>query len=165
MFEIGAKVVYPFHGVGIIKDIEIKKIEDEEKIYYVIKSFSSEMNLFLPVEAAEECGLRHILKEEELEEMLLLLQQNDNDENNPPILNWRQRLLNYTEKLKTGSFLKAAEVARCLWGKLKITNNFSLGERRLWEIACNMLIEEVAAVKSITTQEAEKLVKEYIFSS
>ena len=36
LFEIGDNIVYPMHGVGIIKAIEDKEISGKKQQYYVI---------------------------------------------------------------------------------------------------------------------------------
>ena len=61
MFTVGDKIVYPMHGAGIIRDIEVKNILGKNQNYYILKLPGSDMNVMIPVENQEAVGIRAIL--------------------------------------------------------------------------------------------------------
>jgi len=52
MFEIGDKVVHPFHGAGVIISIEGKEFLEERGRYYVIDLLTCEGVVMVPVASA-----------------------------------------------------------------------------------------------------------------
>jgi len=48
MYEVGSKVVYPLHGVGIISSIEEKTVLGKTHSYYIIKLGISDMTVMIP---------------------------------------------------------------------------------------------------------------------
>ena len=57
MFTVGDKIVYPMHGAGIIRDIEVKNILGKNQNYYILKLPGSDMNVMIPVENQEAAEL------------------------------------------------------------------------------------------------------------
>ena len=111
MYSIGDKVVYPMHGAGVIVDIEKKEILGEIRNYYILKMPIQEMKVMVPVEQAEEIGVRPIYGTEEMKEVLETL-QSDKKLDMPS--NWNRRFRFSTEKIKTGDIVEIAKVVRCL---------------------------------------------------
>ena len=58
MFKEGEKISYPMHGAGFIEAIEEKMFLDEKKSYYVLKFSEGDIQVNVPVETAEQAGLR-----------------------------------------------------------------------------------------------------------
>ena len=48
LFKIDDNIVYPMHGVGIIKAIEEKEISGKKQQYYVIKMLIGNMQVMIP---------------------------------------------------------------------------------------------------------------------
>ena len=70
MFEIGEGVVHPVRGAGHITDIEYQTIGGEPRKYYVIDMVAGDMKLLVPVENAEEIGLRRKVDPAKAERLL-----------------------------------------------------------------------------------------------
>ena len=66
LFKKGDLVAYPTNGVGKITEIVDKVIFGKTMTYYNIFFPSQNMNILLPVQNAEETGLRALASEEEI---------------------------------------------------------------------------------------------------
>jgi CarD family transcriptional regulator len=70
MFRVREKVVYPIHGVGKIVDKFDREFQDEKITYYKVEFEDSSVTVSVPIDSAEEMGLRKPLEKDELEEKL-----------------------------------------------------------------------------------------------
>lgn len=61
MFSVGDKVVYPVHGAGIIEAIENREVLGDERSYYILRIFSGDMRLLVPVDSVGNIGMRTII--------------------------------------------------------------------------------------------------------
>ncbi len=110
MFKIGDNVVYPMHGVGIIKDIEEKEISGEKQQYYVISMLISNMQIMIPTGKILSSSIRPVTDIIALKHIMHIFQHGESDR----LLPWKQRFKLNTEKIKTGKILEGAEVVRDL---------------------------------------------------
>jgi len=60
MFDIGDKVVHPTHGAGQVTGIKKQDLLEQYHRYYVIELAVDDRTLMIPVNKAEEIGLRSI---------------------------------------------------------------------------------------------------------
>lgn len=157
MFEIGDKVVYPMHGAGIIEDIEVKTILNEEKKYYILNLPLKEMKAMIPVDNTEELGLRPVVDEERLEEVIALLREGLSD----MLSNWNRRFRENTDKLKTGDILEVAEVVRNLM-IMDDKKGLSTGERKMVNNATKYLLSEICLSKDVDMAEAERILRDNV---
>jgi CarD family transcriptional regulator len=70
MFKRGEKVVYPKHGAGKIIQVSKQIVIGQEKKYYKIKFFDSPVLISVPIDSAQELGLRHPMSKKTLTEAL-----------------------------------------------------------------------------------------------
>ncbi len=157
MFKLKASVVYPTHGVGKIIKIEKKKILDKSTKYYIIEFINNNIKIMVPVNKAEEIGIRAVIKKAQIPKVLRILKERaaafDDD--------WKARFQLNNEKLKTGSIFEIARVVKDLYKRNK-RKELSLMERKLYESAYNHLITEAAMSKKISFENAEKLVNKIL---
>jgi len=155
MYEVGAKVVYPVHGVGIINSIEDKTVLGEKRSYYIIKLAISDMTVMIPINKSEQLGLRLVVSDRDVHKALKLIKSEvtamDED--------WKTRYQHNFEKIKSGSILDVAEVVRNLFHRNKI-KELSIMEKKLYENAYRLLIDEIAYVKDIEKEEVQGIVAE-----
>jgi CarD family transcriptional regulator len=71
--EIGDTVLHPRYGVGIIGGIERRVQDGETREYYVIPKPSISSTIFVPVDSAEEVGLRPVASPDTLKQALGIL--------------------------------------------------------------------------------------------
>ncbi|RLA85247.1 MAG: CarD family transcriptional regulator [Deltaproteobacteria bacterium] len=159
MFEKGAYVVYPGHGVGIIEDVKDIKVNGEDQKAYVLRPLKSKTTLIIPVKSARAVGMREVIKSSEADQILELLSKEEEFNNNNLSQPWNQRFRQYTERLNSGS---AFEVAKVL-NELHLLRNYkklSFGEKKLMETALRLLAQELAVAKQAEEQEIRKEIQE-----
>src|SRR5262249_1454707 len=59
-FEIGDKVVYPNHGVGIIEKISNRLVAGKFERFYLLRICSNDILVMVPTANASDVGLRKI---------------------------------------------------------------------------------------------------------
>ncbi|SHI94722.1 transcriptional regulator, CarD family [Clostridium amylolyticum] len=159
MFQIGDKVVYPMHGAGVIESIEEKEFLGEMQRYYIIKITSNNLKIMIPTNKISTSDLRLINDESTLKNVLLTL--NDGETNKDEMAPAKERNLIFTEKIKSGSLRKNAEVVRDLMfiNDIKPLNTT---EKQLLDKAKKLLVSEIALIKDITNIQADDLLMKII---
>lgn len=71
--EIGDTVLHPRYGVGVIDHIERREQDGDIKEFYVIPKPSIASTILVPVETADELGLRPISSVDKLNEAIKIL--------------------------------------------------------------------------------------------
>ena len=159
-YNIGDKAVYPGHGVGEIEAIEIKKINDMELSFYIMKIINSGLKIMVPVDNIKGTGMRDLINEEDIENVLSILKERDIKIEN---ITWNKRFKDYNERLKSGSIHEVATVLRDLV-VLSKTKDLSFGEKRMYEMAVNLISQEISFVRQQPQKEVinniEKILKE-----
>jgi len=61
MFKKGQMAVYPAHGVGIIESVEKKEISGKLHKFYVMRVLGNDMTIMIPVNNANQVGLREVI--------------------------------------------------------------------------------------------------------
>ncbi len=142
MFDVEQLVVYPAQGVGRVERVETQSIGGVEAEYYIVRILSNNVTLMVPVENADNVGLRSLCSRPEGEAILDSLKDRS-DFTGYSGQNWNRRYREYSEKLKSGDLRDVAYVLKelLLIGKEK---ELSFGERRLLEQAMSLLTIELA---------------------
>ena len=151
MFKVGDIVVYPAHGVCVIKSIESKDISGGIHEFYILSILGSDMTIMVPLNNVEVVGLRGLIDKETVPRVFKILKDKNIDANSQT---WNRRYREYMEKIKTGCVLEIAEVLRDLHN-LKFDKDLSFGERKMLDTAKNLLVREL----SIVTKEEEAKVE------
>lgn len=82
--QVGDAVLHPRYGVGVIGGIETRVQDGEKRKYYVIPKPSISSTIFVPIDAADEVGLRLLASPDTLEEALEILKSGDGAEQSSP---------------------------------------------------------------------------------
>ena len=69
-FRVGDRIAHPMHGAGVIDSIVTKRINGQDRDYYVLKLPTGGMMVMVPVETCEAIGVRPIVNPAEAEENL-----------------------------------------------------------------------------------------------
>ena len=149
-FKVGDRVVYPHHGAAVIKKKEARQVNDEKIDYFVLHMAHGDLTLSVPVDKAEEVGMRPPISTEDIEDVLRLLAKRDVREPS----NWSRRFKNHQEKLKSGDVYQVAEVVRNLAARNRDAA-LSAAERTMYERARINLISEIAPALKVSSQDAE----------
>ena len=156
--KIGERIVYPMHGAGEIIDIEEQEFEGVKKSYYVLRMPMGNLKLMLPVDKVEELGLREIIDKSKLEEVSAVL--SGKAEKNEG--SWNKRFHASLDRMKSGDILDVAAVARNL-EKQNLKKKLSAGERRILDLARQILVSELIYVLDKNDEEISTWVDEQIF--
>ena len=125
-FKLNQQIVYPSQGVGKVIEIFEKTFNDTKLLYYKIYLEVSDMIVMVPVNKAEELGIRSIVSAEEAQKAIELL--SDNSE--PITSDWKLRYQMNLDLLKKGSIADIAAIVRCLYNRSKI-KELPILERKL----------------------------------
>ncbi len=158
MFKIGDKVSHPSFGVGDVENIEEKKVLGQKEKYYILKLMVNEMILMVPVNKADEIGLRYIIDPETVPEVLNVLGHKMDDEMDG---NYKQRIRSQTEMVDSGDILKVAQVVKNYTHRDTL-EKLSSTERGLYERARKILVGEICAACDIEKNKAKFIIKEAI---
>jgi CarD family transcriptional regulator len=150
LFQIDQKVVYPSQGVGIIISIEEKEFKSVKIPYYVIYLEVSDMTIMVPVDKAEELGIRSIVMEEDAQKALNLI----GEDFDPIPSDWKLRYQMNLDLLKKGSVMDIATIVRSLYHRSKV-KELPILERKLYDSALKLLVDEVAFSLHIPKEEVE----------
>lgn len=93
--EIGDTVLHPRYGVGTIDSIEERLEDGETRDYYVIPKPSISSTILVPVDTADELGLRPISSADKLKQALSILcgERKDTDSaDEQHVLSWSDPL-------------------------------------------------------------------------
>ena len=76
-FKVGDRVVYPHHGAAVIERKEKREMFGEKVEYLVLRVTHGDLTLMVPVEKAEEVGIRPPVSKDEVEDILDVLAKKD----------------------------------------------------------------------------------------
>lgn len=159
MFRKGDKVVHPRHGAAVVEDLVELERFGEQRVYVELR-LPHGLTLMVPVESAEEVGLRGVVSRDELDEVFDLLR---GDEGRMPIL-WGKRYKVNLAKLFSGDIYHVAEVVRDLSLRER-GKGLSSAEKRMLAKAREILISELAFVVGSTEENAEAMLDEVLGES
>ncbi len=150
-FKLNQHIVYPIQGVGKIIDIKELPFGDATLWYYIIELNEIDMVIKIPVDKAEELGVRLLVSKKEADKL--------DDIFSKPIpelsSDWKQRYQQSLDLLKKGSIANIAEVVYSLHTRKKI-KELPILERKLYDNALQLLIDELALTYGIDEKAAAK---------
>lgn len=150
-------VVYPMHGVGRIVEIATRTVLNKRKKYYIVELINTKMRVMVPVENAETIGLRHIINKKEVPKILKLLQEDYVEQEE----DWKIRYQNNLARVKSGSITSVAEVCRNLYKRAR-DKELSVMERKLYESAYSLVINEIALSRGVQVDDAGSMISEIL---
>ncbi|MFP4302162.1 MAG: CarD family transcriptional regulator [Spirochaetaceae bacterium] len=154
-FKEGQQVVYPLQGVGQVQSIESIDFRKDGNpiLYYIIYLPVSDMTVKVPVDKAEELGIRAIVPRKEAERALNLF----TEEYEPVPADWKMRYQMNLDLLKQGSVIDIATVVRTLYHRKKV-KELPILERKLYDSALKLLIDEVSFSLDVSKEEVEEMI-------
>ena len=152
MFKIGQAVVHPAHGPGEVVQIKTLSTLGSGKRYYSIRLLDgSETEVWVPVQDAQEHGLRPPIKKSRVPEIWRRLRAT------AEVLptDHQKRYEVVREKLETGQPLSIAEAIRDLSWKDYTVRSLTSEGKRLYDKGIRMLTTEVALVQGSEPETVE----------
>jgi CarD family transcriptional regulator len=151
-FQVGDKVVYPNHGVGVIEQISSRTMGATIEKFYLLKIKSSSLKVMVPFHNVDNVGLRRVVRNGEVQKILDFLTDGQCDSNS----DWKDRFKENSDKMRTGSLLEVAMVLKSLL-QLNDSKPLSFREKKMLERARYLLVSEVALAKNVPETEVEAL--------
>ena len=152
-FEIGDKVIYPNHGLGVIERIETKTIMGTTCGFYQLR-MANETTVFVPVDNVDGVGLRRAISDEEVERLFGLLGDGKIDSHQ----NWKGRFKDNSDRMRTGSIYDVVEVLKSLTFLSK-SKSLSFREKRMLDRAKFLVVSEISEVLGEGTPAVEDKVE------
>jgi CarD family transcriptional regulator len=140
-FDIGDKVIYPNHGLGVVQRIETRTIMGMTCGFYQLRMVSNDTTVLVPVENADNVGLRKAVGNAEIDRLFSLLSDGKIDTGQ----NWKGRFKDNSDRMRTGSLFDVVEVLKSLT-YLARSKNLSFREKRMLDRAKFLVVSEVAEV-------------------
>lgn len=159
MFNVGDEIVHPMHGAGVVDAIEDKNILGEQQAYYILK-MPGEVKVMVPVNKAEQIGVRNVIDKSSVEKVLRVLETDETEMS----MNWNKRYRDNMEKMKSGDIYEIADVVRNLSFKQK-EKGLSTGEKKMLSKAKQILISELVLAENTEQDEMEKIIDNKINTS
>jgi len=151
-FQIGDKVVYPNHGVGVIEQISSRTIGADIQKFYLLKIKSSNLKVMVPFHNIDSVGLRRVVRNGEIQKILDFLTDGKCENNS----DWKYRFKENSDRMRTGSLLEVAGVLKSLL-ILNQTKPLSFREKKMLERARYLLVSELAMAKNSDESDIEDI--------
>ena len=140
-FEVGDKVIYPNHGLGIVERIEEKTILGTTCGFYHLRIVANETIVLVPVANVDGVGLRRAISDDEVERLFGLLGDGKIDNHQ----NWKGRFKDNSDKMRSGSIYDVADVLKSLTFLAK-SKSLSFREKRMLDRAKFLIVSEISEV-------------------
>lgn len=160
VFQIGDKVVYPNHGVGIIEQISSRTIGSTVQRFYELKIKASSLKVTIPCANAGTVGLRRVVKNGDIQKILNFLGDGNCDNN----ADWKDRYKENSDKMRTGCLMECAVVMKSLL-LLHQTKPLSFREKKMLDRARYLLVSELAMAKNVSDDQMEELLTKALAKS
>ena len=152
-YKVKQQIVYPSQGVGVITEIFEKEFNGEKSLYYKIYIEVSDMVVMVPVNHANDLGIRPIVEAKEAKKALNLL----SEDFEPITSDWKLRYQMNLDLLKTRTTADIAKIVRCLYNRSKI-KELPIQERKLYDSARKLLIDEISIALGKDEKEVEGMI-------
>jgi CarD family transcriptional regulator len=149
-FEVGDKVIYPNHGLGIVQRIEDKTILGTTCGFYHLRIVANDTTVLVPIANVDGVGLRRAISDDEVERLFGLLGDGKIDNHQ----NWKGRFKDNSDKMRSGSIYDVADVLKSLTFLAK-SKSLSFREKRMLDRAKFLIISEVSEVMRETAASIE----------
>lgn len=156
-YGIGDKIVYPMHGAGIIEAIEEREIMGVLQNYYIMKIPIGDMRVMIPMDNAEEIGIRDVIDEQEADRVL----QEFKDCQTETDPNWNKRHRENMTRIKSGNIYEVVHVVKNLMLRDR-SRGLSTGERKMLSSAKQILVSELVVAKSLSQGDVEHIMNEIV---
>lgn len=152
-FQVGDKVIYPNHGLGVVERIETRTIMGTTCGFYQLRMVSNDTTVLVPVDNVADVGLRRAVAGTEISRLFQLLADGKIDNHQ----NWKGRFKDNSDRMRTGSIYDVVEVLKSLT-YLSKSKTLSFREKRMLDRARFLVVSEIAEV----THEPVKAIEEKV---
>ncbi len=151
MFEVGDKVFYPNHGIGIIESIKEFEIADQAIKFFTVQIVSSNSTVKVPASNAVAVGLRELVGKDEIEAVFSYLRGSKLVKYS----DWKTRFKENSDLMRTGKIEDMMVVLKSLHAVSK-EKPLSFREKRMYDRALELIASEIAEIRLRTTRMVEE---------
>ena len=141
-FQVGEKVVYPNHGVGVVEEIKARPTPGGPINGYELRIIANDSRVWIPQESAGGVGLRPMVRTSDVRKIFNLLGDGRIEQH----ANWKGRFKENSDKMRTGSLYDVAVVLKGLTF-LSQKKSLSFREKRMLDRARFLIVSEIAEVE------------------
>lgn len=142
-FQVGEKVIYPNHGIGVVESIQTRPVGGGQVSLYELRIVANDSRVWVPQDNADGVGLRPVIRPSDVRKIFNLL----GDGKVEQLSNWKGRFKENSDKMRTGSLYEVAVVLKGLT-YLSRKKALSFREKRMLERAKFLLVSEIAEAES-----------------
>jgi len=152
-FKIGDWVVHYYHGVGKVKDIVNKGLDENRKTYYKVST--NDIDYWIPFDEQDTDHIKPIRSKQDFEDALEVLSTAPQ-----PIGQYhKSRKKRIHDRWLDGELSSRAKLLRDLHGRLKL-DKLSFSEKTMLEKVRSYFINEwIITDKDLTRQDAKKRIR------
>lgn len=145
----GQVLVHPHHGPATVAKVATRKVGKERKRYLKLDVHDAELSIGMPLERAEEMGVRPLLDADGLHQVFDVLLAPTGEKEKV----WSRRVKRSADQLRSGDIRVVAGLIRDLtrWNEEK---RLSFGEAKMLRDALAPFVAEVSLVLGIDEDEA-----------
>lgn len=151
-YQIGDKIAHPLHGAGAISGIENKRVNGQDKSYYILNIAKGDMRVMIPTDACDQIGIRPVVDAALTVELFSAIPELEISEEE----SWNRRYRENMLRLRSGDLMEVAVVIKSL-DRRETACGLSNGERKMLHNAKQILISEVMLSRECSYDEAEEL--------
>lgn len=140
-FQVGQKVIYPNHGIGVVESIQTRPTPAGKISLYKLRILSNDSRVWVPQQNAGGVGLRHVITTSDVRKIFNILGDGNVDQHP----NWKGRFKENSDKMRTGSIFEVAVVLKGLT-HLSRKKSLSFREKRMLDRARFLIVSELAEV-------------------
>lgn len=149
----GQILSHPHHGPATVTKVATRNIRNRRERYLILDVHHSDLSIAVPVERAEEIGVRPVLAVDALHGIFDILTGPTGEKDSV----WSRRMKNNTERLRSGDIATIAGLIRDLT-RWNTDRRLSFGEMTLLRDASQPFLAELALVLSMTEDDAAGMV-------
>lgn len=143
------------HGAGVIAAIEEQEFLGQRRQYYLLKLSYGSMGIMVPVDNAEELGIRDVIDQSCITQVLAYMKKPCEESS----VNWNKRHRENLDRLRSGNIFEAAEVFKSLYLR-DHDRSLSTGEKKILNNAKQILYSEIMLSGGYDAEQVDQMVKE-----
>lgn len=151
MYKIGDQIAHPLHGAGVISGIETRRINGQNRDYYMMHIPVGDMTVMIPTETCDIIGIRPVIDAARADVILDSIPDIEVTSNQ----NWNKRYRENMVRIKSGDLLEVAAVIKSLVFRDN-ERGLSTGERKMLHSAKQILISEIVLAQQVSYDEVEQ---------
>ena len=156
-FKTGDRVVYPNHGIGVVEDIDERKLGEQRYTFYCLRILANDTAVMVPRHNAHSVGLRKMISRREVPNLFERLKGRPSSTH----ASWKGRFKENSDRMRTGSIFEVAEVLKNL-SFLSRSKTLSYREKRMLDKARQLVVTEVAAVQKTAVEKIERQIDQVL---